>query len=264
MRLSDLQKRVLAQPEQLDPDALAFLTAAGITDATIKNAINNLVLGLKNNNIWSKLKAIYPIVGGTSTTHKFNLKDPRDLDVAFRLQFFGTITHSSNGMQGVTSGYANTFFAPIELGLNNLHLSFYSRTDNNSGSDMGVQNENDPQFYSYIATRTANASFLLINQNTITSVINNNGTGYYIANRTAGNVKNGWKNGIKVENVTTISNGRTLRPIFILAFNRFGTPSDFSLKQCAFSTIGEGLTDTEAVNLYNIVQSFQTTLGRQV
>ena len=263
MRVSDLHRRILAG-KTLDPDALAFLTAAGITDVTITSAINTLVKGLKSNNIWSKIKSIYPIVGGTATTHKFNLKDPRDLDVAFRLQFFGTITHSANGMQGVSSGYANTFFAPIELGQNNLHISFYSRTDNNSGSDMGVQNAPDLTFYTYLQVRGNNASVFLINQNTITTVANNNGTGYYLANRTDSNVKNGWKNGIKVENLTTVSNNRTSRPIFILCFNRFGTPADFSLKQCAFSSIGEGLTDSEALTYYNLVQAFQTTLGRQV
>jgi hypothetical protein len=264
MRLSDLHKRILAQGKPLDPDALAFLTATGITNSTIKKAINNLVLGLKDNNIWSKLRAIYPIVGGSATTHKYNLKDPRDLDVAFRLEFFGTITHSANGMQGVTSGYGNTFFAPVELNQNNLHLSFYSRTDNNSGSDIGVQQAGSPFLYAYLAVRTGGSSFFLINQNTATSVTNSNGTGYYVANRTESNVKNGWKNGIKIENVTTVSDGRATRPIFILAYNRFGTASDFSLKQCAFSTIGEGLTDTESIDLFNIVQAFQTALGRQV
>ena len=31
------------------------------------------------------MKAIYPFVGGTATTHKFNLKDPADINAAFRL-----------------------------------------------------------------------------------------------------------------------------------------------------------------------------------
>ena len=81
----------------LDLDALAFLTAAGITDSTIISAINTLVVSLKNFGIWTKMRAIYPFVGGTALTHKWNLKDPRDLDIAFRLVFSGGWTHSSTG-----------------------------------------------------------------------------------------------------------------------------------------------------------------------
>lgn len=78
-----------------DADALAFITAANITDTTQKSAVTQLVTDLKSANIWTKMKAIYPFVGGTASSHRFNLKDPRDLDVAFRLVFNGGWTHSS-------------------------------------------------------------------------------------------------------------------------------------------------------------------------
>jgi hypothetical protein len=38
----------------------------------------------------------------------------------------------------------------------------------------------------------------------------------------------------------------------------------YSNKQYAFTTIGTGLTSTDTSNLYTLVQTFQTTLGRQV
>ena len=75
---------ILASYKGIDTDAQAFITATGITDNTQKNSINQLVLDLKSYGVWSKIKAIYPFVGGTATTHKFNLKDPRDLDAAYR------------------------------------------------------------------------------------------------------------------------------------------------------------------------------------
>ena len=93
----------------IDADALAFITAAAITDATQQTAIDTLVKGMKADGIWTKMKAIYPFVGGTATTHKWNLKDPRDLDAAFRLVFNGGWTHSSNGaLPNGTNGYADT------------------------------------------------------------------------------------------------------------------------------------------------------------
>jgi hypothetical protein len=72
-----------------DPDAIAFIAAAGITDLVQKAAITTLVLQLKSDAIWSKFQAIYPLVGGTAFTHKFNLINPLDTNAAFRLHIFG-------------------------------------------------------------------------------------------------------------------------------------------------------------------------------
>jgi hypothetical protein len=46
-----------------DPDAQAFIDATGISGTTA-TAINQLVLGLKTDNIWTKTQALYPFVGG--------------------------------------------------------------------------------------------------------------------------------------------------------------------------------------------------------
>jgi hypothetical protein len=53
--------------------------------------------------------------------------------------------------------------------------------------------------------------------------------------------------------------------IFGRAYNIAGSESGvFSLKACAFASIGDGLNSTEAANLYTAVQAYQTTLGRQL
>jgi hypothetical protein len=41
-------------------------------------------------------------------------------------------------------------------------------------------------------------------------------------------------------------------------------PSYYSTKECAFASIGNGLTPTQASDMYNVIVEFQTTLGRQV
>ena len=86
--------------QQQDDDAGAFLQAANIQDSTQQAAINQLVLDLKDAGLWTKFYAIYPFIGGTASTHKWNLKDPRDLNAAYRLTFSGGITHSSGGIKG--------------------------------------------------------------------------------------------------------------------------------------------------------------------
>jgi len=111
-------------PESLDPDAKAFLIASGtISDPIISNAINNFVIGMKANGWWSLCKIIYPIVGGIQNSHKYNLKDPQDLDSAFRLTFTSGWTHNSNGMSGNGVGWADTKFVPSIDGTQNQHIA---------------------------------------------------------------------------------------------------------------------------------------------
>ena len=258
-----------------DPDAQAFITAAGITDATQQSAINTLVTDLKGYSIWTKMKAVYPFVGGTSSTHKWNLKDPRDLDAAFRLVFSGGWTHSSTGaLPNGTNGYSNTFLSPSgNLTNNSTHLSFYSRTNFNAnpGGDIGTSGPS-PLFLpiALIYTRAQDffqSSMYDYDSGKRVSTSNTNSTGFYVGNRTSNVVLNSWKNGVKqatnttleTRNITTVTN-----PFFIGAINLGGSAGQYANKECAFASIGDGLTDTEAANLYTAVQAYQTTLSRNV
>src|SRR5258708_28075937 len=81
-----------------DADALKFIDSTGINDSNQKNAINIFVTQLKDSLLWPKFMAIYPMVGGTANTTKWNLKDPRDLDAAYRLTFYGTPAYAPTGV----------------------------------------------------------------------------------------------------------------------------------------------------------------------
>ena len=54
------------------------------------------------------------------------------------------------------------------------------------------------------------------------------------------------------------------RPIYLGAQNNNGVTALYSNRQLAFAHIGTGLTSAECTLLYNRIQTFQTTLGRQV
>jgi hypothetical protein len=248
----------------VDPDAQAFITAASITDPTQQGAIITLVTDLKGYSIWTKFKAIYPIVGGTASQHKYNLKDPRDLDAAFRLTFANDVTHSSTGMvSNGLSGYANTNFTPSTNGtLNSHHISFYSRTNSNGTEvEMGVQSSGT----TILEIRTAGTTYAAINSGaTYSTFADTDSRGLYIANRTASNVINVFRNSTKKVTGSTASFTLPNLKMNLLAWNNGGTTQFYSLKQCAFASIGDGLTDTEAANFYTAVQAYQTTLSRQV
>jgi len=265
---------VWQQPDPTGPDAdaTAFLTAAGITDPTTSNAVQNLTKDLKNYGIWTKMKAIYPFVGGTSTTHKFNLKDPRDLDAAFRLTFFGGWIHSANGaLPNGTNAYASTFLTPSISLSSSLSLSYYSRTNANTGLDQvdfGVIASPDFFYLStqYNASGLINKFFGRCTSGTIAvDVTNLDARGfYYIGKQTnAALALKGFKNGVLVDSQTGAGNNPNL-PIYIGACNLNGSPSFYTNRQSAFASVGDGLTDTEAANFYTAVQTFQTALGRNV
>ena len=254
-----------------DADAQAFITAAGITDSIQKSAIETLVTDLKGYGIWTKMKAIYPFVGGTSTTHKYNLKDPQDTDAAFRLVFSGGWTHSSTGALPSGNGYADTKLNPSSILTNyDIHLSHYSRTQNNSldAHDMGCEtytNSNNLDLFQYY-NGVSNKGFIDGTYPSNAAQNNNTNTkGLLIGSRTSStSQKIYFNNSLLTTNTTSKTLGYPNFNIYIGATNREGVAAAYGQKECAFSSIGDGFTDTDASNLYTAVQSFQTTLGRNV
>jgi hypothetical protein len=89
------------KPYTLDDNAYLFLSQSGITDPIITGSIDTFVRGLKQNNLWDKMIAIYPFVGtgsaGTNLTgsHRWNLKEPSL--VTYSLLFTGSWNGSTSG-----------------------------------------------------------------------------------------------------------------------------------------------------------------------
>lgn len=256
--------------EDYDADAKAFLTATGITDATITSAINTLVTDLKGYGLWTKFNAIYPMVGGTSTTCKYNLIDPRDLDAAFRLTFNGTITYTSTGITSDgTSGYAQTHLVPnTTLSLDNTHISAYVRTVGATINDveMGIQGGTDGLFIApYYAPGLQN--FRAVNSSQIgPSTLGTTIPAFYQANRISSTTSKQYRNGSILNTDAASSETLSVREIYLLSYHSTtpGSPAFISGRENAFASIGEGMTDGEATNFYTAVQTFQTTLSRQV
>jgi hypothetical protein len=253
-----------------DADATAFITAAAITGATQQNAIITLVTQLKTYGIWSKMKALYPFVGGTAAQHRFNLKDPRTVNAAFYLDFFGGGTHSANGYQPNGNSYADTKLIPqYVLASNNSHLSFYSRSNTVGANRASMGSTNSPSFTTshQMFLRFTDGNFYgIIDSNTAFAQFSNtNTTGYYVVSRASNNSIKAYKNSSLVAtNTNTITPITNSYPILISARNDAFTPQNFDDKETAFASIGDGLSDTEAANFYTAVQTYQTTLGRQV
>lgn len=105
----------------IDPDVITWATAAGITNGAVILAYSNFVTGWKTGGYWTNTKFIHPYttdVGSGAPAlaqMKFNLKDPRDLDVAYRLtpSGGGTPTYTSAGyLNGGAGCWLQTFAKP--------------------------------------------------------------------------------------------------------------------------------------------------------
>ena len=256
-----------------DADAQAFITAAAITDATQQSAIDTLVKGMKADGIWTKMKAIYPFVGGTATTHKWNLKDPRDLDAAFRLVFNGGWTHSSNGATpNGTNGYADTKLVPSSvLALNSCSFSVYSRNNFTPSATQSFGVTSDVGYApligsTFLSTKGVNSYMYSSNPpDILISPIAQNLAALFISTRTSASSAKQFRNATQLTLVT--SQGQTTQPTTSFTFGAFRNSTsfqDYNTYQHAFAHIADGLTDTEAANLYTRVQAFQTSLSRNV
>jgi hypothetical protein len=249
-----------------DLDAKQFMYASGISNNQIKDAIYRLCIDLKMAGIFTKCTAIYPFVGGTATTHRFNLRDPRDLNAAFRLQFFGGGTHSATGYSpGGVNGYADTFLVPnTSLQLNSVHLSYYSRT-NQTFTDvlLGAADASYNNGLYLLPKNTPNNEYTRMNQSVFTNPTGHANTfGFFAASRIISTEFRSYRNGNLINTIPANSSGLTSLKIFIGSANI--SPIQYTSCECAFSSIGAGLTASETAIYNSIVQSFQTTLGRNV
>jgi len=241
----------------------AFIAATGISDTTIINALNTMDLSLISAGLDTKMKALYPFVGGTASTHKYNFMDARDLDAAFRLTFSGGWTHSSTGILGNgTNSWAETYLNnSIVLTQNSTHLSLYSRTNNTTpivdiANSSSIYNGAPSLFINF-----SGSTYIQVNQNSYSSIGDGDSLGMRIASRINSTTEKLYKNNSLLLTSLKIS---LAAPNGTMNLSKWYTGGYWSNREYAFCTIGDGLSDSEASTFYTITQTFQTSLSRQV
>jgi len=238
-----------------DIEALNFINTAAITDNTQKQAILTLVSDLKRLQLWDKLVAVYPFVGGTASANSYNLKNTAQ----YQITWSGTITHDSNGITSDgTTGYGDLNLSPLGIGpQNSQHISIYSRTTN-TGTFSDLQGSSTAPT-SALAVRSGYAINSSIRPYTAIS------NGLHTVSRLSSGILNIYRNGSFVfGDLGWASSTPSNVNYFISAANNAGVATNISNRNYAFASVGIGLTTDDVANLYTAVQAFQTTLGRQV
>jgi hypothetical protein len=197
--------------------------------------------------------------------------DARDLNAAFRLAFSGDITHSSNGIQGNgVNGFVDTNFNTLSnMTQTNSHLSVYVRNNVNSGTpyDMGnAENSFMSIRPTYLISRySSNTAFIgIADTSYATSIASTDSRGFWVGGTNGSLAQALYKNGVSIATGTATSGMLANNNLYLAAANAAGSAGFYSNKEYCFASIGDGLSNTQATTFYNLVQSLQTTLGRQV
>lgn len=252
---------------QRDDTAEGIINTIQITDGvTLTDAqkfyVRYIVTNLIRLGIWTKIKALYGFVGGTAATHRWNWKDMRDLDAAFRILWSGTITHDSFGIRSATGGFGNTILTPsVNLSTTISIGAYVNQNLSPTGAEYTIGATLSDNFNNSLITSRSNGSSIFVasgyNSANQRGDING-GLGMYIGSYiTQASI---FYNGIKgtTSNFNNHPNKANI-PLYILATNG----GDSTQKRISFAHIGDGLTDQECILMSNIITFAQGILGRQ-
>lgn len=213
---------------------------------------NNLVTGLKTDDIWSLLTALYPFVGGTASAHSINLKNSGQYQITWN----GVVLHDSGGVvlsnqgsiTGITLPGNSPYYGTYIIGgaaLNGADFytgfspreNFYANFDGVTYSDLG----------DFSGGRLATS---------IQSTVNR-----YAATTRVSGISHIFVNGASVASAPTYTPAKTNKPVQLSA----GGSDTASGRKTALCVITQnGLTPAQHTLLYNRIQAFQQALGRSV
>lgn len=253
-------------PTVSDADAQAFVDRVylrgGVLSATELSAVDDLVIDLKADGIWTKMKAIYPMVGASAAACAQNLKSS-----SFTGTFNGGWTFASTGVTpNGTSAYFDTNYNPVtnSLSVASAHISAYTRQDETTNSGFGrFDRTTGVGQYLAVFIYELNTWYYEIGSGLISGSPATSNKGFHLA-KSDSSIGKGFLNNVQKGNNFTASGSFPNGNLWLGALDVAPFTTYYNKKECAFGSIGDGLTDTEASDFYTAVQAFQTTLARQV
>ena len=245
----------------VDADAQAFFdrvdTAGGTLSETEQEAVNRLVIDMKADGIWTKMKAIYPMVGASAAACSQNLKSS-----SFTGSFSTGWTFSSTGVTGDgSSTFMDTLLQPnVAMNFNSQSYFIYKQSVQSATvAEFGVNDGSFSGINMYLNNGYNTINEFVLGGTFTSSTI----AGAYILNRHNSNDKQLFRNGTLFETRTSVATNYTLDNLYLGGRNVAGSLQPTNT-QTRFFSIGDGLTNDEADDFYTAVQAFQTTLGRAI
>ena len=253
-----------------DVDADLYLSAVvdaggtGITP-TVSAATQTMFTSLKSAGLYNKIYTLYPMLGGIAASCKYNAVNPANGNAAFRLTFAGGGTFSQSvGYQtnGVNS-YADTHFNADNE--NVPYTSFtmfdYVSVDGDAGYDIGGAATNIFVGMASRFTGTFRGEIVMSSSqvlNTSTTALGTHIVSRYNSTTDINTVQNSGP----LINLSQVINTTAAMPNVNMLIGVYGGVGFVSDKGLSTVGMAEGLTQTEVVNLRDIITTFNTTIGR--
>lgn len=265
IRAGIISSQLTQSTSSFDTNAQAYFTATGITDPTIQNATNQLVLDLKTASLFNtKVTHAYPFPDNSSAHCAYNL-----INATSELTNTASApVYASTGMtpNAVGPSYADTNISDSGFTFNDSHMSFYSRTaaagtqfafgiDGSSGGtgticEVALVDAGTKEMTTWFFTGT-------------TAVVSNTYAttqGLFTLSTQTGALRLYRNNTDITATSGTLVNGHRGESFLIGGVRGEAV----AIMECAFFTLGTGLTGTDVTNLYNAIQTYQTSLSRNV
>jgi hypothetical protein len=249
----------------------AVVDAGGTVTSPMSAATITMFTSIWSNELNTGMLYMYPFIGGTAGSNKFNALNPVDTNAGYRLTFNGGWTHSSSGAtpNGVNA-YANTFFTPnsaATLTISGGTLGFYSGTDSVgafSKCAMGSKSNLSDGWALYPKSNANVIDAFAWENNTgaPTTATNPSSLGGLAFTRTGTTVVSYVRRGVLFENVTKTATAKSTQPIYLGALNSNGTDGQYSVFRHQFTYAHTGLTSAQISTLDTIIQTYQTSLSR--
>jgi hypothetical protein len=253
-----------------DPNAdtyiTAVLTAGGSLSAGQQTAIQTLFTSLKSAGLYNDILIMYPMVGGTLPSHAINAKTPG----TYNLTWYGTPSANSNGT------YLNGGYGDPVLYADNANIDI---NDTSAGVYVTVPCTgcaNEVEWGGTTAASGYQGGFIFpLGTVPVYKVAYSTGLGgpswgndnarYGMLNKVDSTTLKIWENSAisSIQSVSTTS-AEHQKQMLGCWYIDGDTAYYPSTKTIGFFHLGKSLTDGEAINFMNIVNTFNTTLSRSL
>jgi len=262
----------LMMDDNLTGETSSWSVRSGITDFATLQKIDRLVRQLKTAGLWEKMIALYPFAGQTALAHAQNL-----ISSSHTITWNGGVTHDAAGSHrtGAPAGYGDSNVNMNILNLMDVHMSCYMTGTSVSTDLMGAY-DNGTAGGSILqiepgAVQNAPTAFTvdcnLLAEGRMVGVSPVRSTSHTILTRRSNIDAEAYSEGISfATRVALSSNNNFSCNIYLLCRSTMNSPVGpvDPTANMSLASIGYGLTTAQALDFYNIVQAFQTSMGRQV
>jgi hypothetical protein len=246
----------------------AVIVNGGTVSGGRKTLVDNLIVGLKADGVWTKLDRLW-ILAAENTQSA--LTDLVATDLASAVNAPGFITdrgYTGNGSSSCIDTTYNPVTQGINYTLNSASLGAWTVTANTnsvSARAIGLCENTFSSDADMISGGNAQNFYFLMNDTSFGATVDGNtGVGCYLGSRLSSANYSKYLNGVASTatpySVTSVSVPN--QTFYLLARNRVGVGAEaFSNEQLGAAYFGGGLSGTDATNLYNRLRTYMTVVG---